>query len=137
MSDGQAHDAHGIVFAAICTPILAFSTGSTEIGICSGLGVIFGALWLSPDLDLKQSRPFKRWGPLRIFWWPYARLMPHRGLSHHWFWGPLGRLVYLTAFLLPLWLLAGGGELSPLLITFLCGTIFGNWIHLLADGELF
>lgn len=58
-----------------------------------------GSLFLSPDLDLYHSRPARRWGILRVLWWPYARLFRHRGLSHHLVLGPLTRLLYLGGIL--------------------------------------
>jgi uncharacterized metal-binding protein len=46
-------------------------------------GYIFGTFWLSPDLDLPQSKPFKRWGPLSIIWIPYAKIFKHRSIFTH------------------------------------------------------
>jgi len=53
-------------------------------------------LFLSPDLDLRRSRPSQRWGIARILWRPYARIFRHRRLSHHLVLGPLTRIVYLA-----------------------------------------
>lgn len=72
-----------------------------------GLGYLLGSLFLSPDLDLLHSRPAKRWGPLRLLWWPYSRFSRHRGLSHHPFLGPLTRFLYLALWLFALSLLFG------------------------------
>jgi len=57
---------------------------------------LFSMLFLSPDLDLPQSRAFRRWGIFRWLWTPYTRLFRHRGLSHRLFLGPLSRVLYLT-----------------------------------------
>lgn len=58
-------------------------------------GVLVGTLWMSPDLDLKQSLPTKRWGPLKFLWRSYAKKMKHRGLSHVIILGNLHRIWYL------------------------------------------
>jgi uncharacterized metal-binding protein len=136
VSDGKTHDQHGLILAAIMLPIVGFTAGWQAGALAAG-GVVFGALWLSPDLDLDYSRPYKRWGPFRFVWWPYAQAFPHRGLSHHWFVGPISRLLYLALFVVPLWLLAGGGKPPVIVSLFVVGAVLGNWAHLLADGELF
>ncbi len=63
---------------------------------------LLGGLFLSPDLDL-QSRPFKRWGFLKILWIPYQRFIPHHRhwLSHGVIIGSALRLVYLAAWVSP------------------------------------
>jgi uncharacterized metal-binding protein len=58
---------------------------------------LFSGLLLSNDLDT-YSRPYRRWGPLRILWYPYQRLVAHRSvLSHGVLIGPVLRVVYLYA----------------------------------------
>ena len=67
-----------------------------------GLAFLVGGLWLSPDLDTR-SNPTRRWGPLRLLWWPYRRLLRHRSLlSHSPLLGTAGRLLYLLALVLGL-----------------------------------
>ncbi len=79
--------------------LLAYRLGLREELLPLGLGYLGGSLFLSPDLDLYASRATRRWGILRLLWWPYARLFRHRGISHHPLWGPLTRLLYLGAVL--------------------------------------
>jgi uncharacterized metal-binding protein len=56
---------------------------------------LFSGLFLSNDLDT-QSRIYKRWGPIRVVWYPYQRLVAHRSiLSHGILIGPLLRVLYL------------------------------------------
>ncbi|MFC2082013.1 DUF2227 family putative metal-binding protein [Candidatus Bipolaricaulota bacterium] len=55
----------------------------------------FSSLFLSPDLDLRTSRPYLRWGVLRWLWAPYALVFRHRQRSHHVLLGPLSRIAYL------------------------------------------
>jgi len=137
VSDGKTHDTHGLVLGAIMFFVVWASAGLVA-GALAAAGVVFGALWLSPDLDLSNSRPSRRWGPLRIVWIPYAKLFAHRGLSHHWLAGTLSRLLYLSLFVVPVWLVATEGKPPPEVSwLFVVGTFLGNWAHLLADGELF
>jgi hypothetical protein len=118
----------------------------------AALAFLFGGLWLSPDLDT-ISRPSRRWGPLRLLWWPYRRLLRHRSLlSHSPLLGSAGRLLYLLALLLGLCLLAGPlgapapgallaagralwQEQRPLALAALVGVEASAWLHLLQDGD--
>ena len=56
-----------------------------KTGVIAGTSFGIGGLWLSPDLDT-NSRPLKRWGPLKLLWFPYRKLIPHRSWLSH---GPL------------------------------------------------
>ena len=60
---------------------------------------LFSGLLLSNDLDI-TSRIYKRWGPFRLVWYPYQRLIPHRSLlSHGLVVGPVLRVLYLYVML--------------------------------------
>jgi uncharacterized metal-binding protein len=56
---------------------------------------LFSMLLLSPDLDLAESDSYRRWGPLRWLWAPYAAAFKHRRISHHPLFGPITRIAYL------------------------------------------
>lgn len=58
------------------------------------IGFIFGGLMLSPDLDLK-SRPFHRWGYLKVIWLPYQKVAKHRSELSHGILGSWIRMLYL------------------------------------------
>lgn len=59
----------------------------------------FSGIWLSSDLDI-QSSAYRRWGPLRVIWYPYQKLVPHRSwVSHGLGVGPLLRVAYLVGIL--------------------------------------
>lgn len=73
--------------------------GSNEI-VAFVFAYGFSALFLSPDLDLRTSRPYLRWGLLRFLWAPYALVFRHRKLSHHLLLGPLSRIAYLSMLVL-------------------------------------
>jgi uncharacterized metal-binding protein len=72
---------------------LALSPLATTL-LVVGAYLVSGLL-LSNDLDI-ASRIYKRWGPLRLVWYPYQRLIPHRSLlSHGFIVGPVLRVLYL------------------------------------------
>ena len=151
MASGRAHDrATGLLalpFGLLWWPWLG-AAGS----LSAGLGFLVGGLWLSPDLDTR-SNPSRRWGPLRILWAPYRRLLSHRSLlSHTPLLGSAGRLAYVAALLLALSWLAqplGGPQPAallrqaealwsahrPLLLAALVGVEASAWLHLLQDGD--
>ncbi|GIV97906.1 MAG: metal-binding protein [Herpetosiphonaceae bacterium] len=119
---------------------------------------IISGLAFSPDLDL-DSEPYRRWGPLRLLWYPYREAIGHRSwISHSLVVGPLLRLLYfllMTALLMAtLVLLLGvirpvdgrallaalGASLGALwmdhrahIIYFLLGFISGGAVHTAAD----
>lgn len=41
-----------------------------------------GTFYLSPDLDM-DSRVYKRWGALRVLWFPYKKMLRHRSKWSH------------------------------------------------------
>jgi uncharacterized metal-binding protein len=109
MPSGKAHDLITVVTAAAAVPVVLSSslpeigpaTAAVLIGTYLASGLIF-----SPDLDL-QSKPYKRWGPLRFIWIPYQRLVPHRSwISHSFIFGPLFRVVYFGFMAILLYLIA-------------------------------
>lgn len=113
-----------------------------ELGIIAGASHFLGGYWLSPDLDIK-SRPFLRWSVLRFIWMPYQRLIPHRSpLSHAPVLGSAIRLLYLGAWLSPLWLLFLDLQRMQWAVdwmkvaAFLVGVELSALNHLLLDGLL-
>lgn len=140
MASGINHD-RAILFASPLVLVIGcWHFG--ELGIIAGASHFLGGYWLSPDLDL-VSRPYKRWSVIKFIWIPYQRFIPHRSpLSHAPVLGSLIRLLYLGAWLSPLWLLfpglqqiqwaIGWGEVSA----FLVGVELSALNHLLLDGLL-
>ena len=57
---------------------------------------LFSMTLLSPDLDLAKSDSYRRWGPLRWLWAPYAAAFKHRRVSHHPLFGPITRIAYVS-----------------------------------------
>ena len=141
MASGKNHD-RSIYFATPVVGIIASQYG-IEAGVIAASAHLLGGLMLSPDLDLR-SRPYKRWGLLRWLWIPYQKLIPrHRHwLSHGVIVGSVVRLVYLAAWVSPLWLIFPGlTQVSPLVnlreaIAFFCGVELSALNHLVLDGMI-
>jgi uncharacterized metal-binding protein len=151
MASGQQHDRAtwllALPFGLLWGPWLGLA-GITA----AALAFLAGGLWLSPDLDTR-SNPSRRWGPLRLLWWPYRHLLRHRSLiSHSPLLGSAGRLLYLAALIAGLaWLLQPWGapspqqlglglhklwqEQRPLSLAVLCGVEASAWLHLIQDGD--
>lgn len=141
MASGKFHD-RAIYFTTPVVGIIASQYG-LEVAVIAASAHLLGGLMLSPDLDLR-SRPYKRWGLLRWLWIPYQRLIPrHRHwLSHGVIVGSVVRLVYLAAWVSPLWLVFPG--ISQVhwavdwgkVLAFFCGVELSALNHLLLDGML-
>ena len=143
MASGRNHD-RGIIAT---TPIIlaaSIASDNAEVGVILTASYYLGGMYLSPDLDL-VSRPFKRWGILRVLWVPYQHLIPrHRHwLSHGSVIGSLMRLFYLAALLSPLWVLFPGlqkiqwdGVTAQNVIAAGVGVELSALNHLLLDGLL-
>ncbi len=151
MANGRQHDRAtwllALPYGLLCWPWL----GLTGVGL-GALSFLLGGLLLSPDLDTR-SNPTRRWGPLRLLWWPYRRCLAHRSLlSHSPLLGTAGRLLYLAAVILllsaalvPLGSPSPGAlletatqlwsEQKPLLVAALVGLEASSWLHLIQDGD--
>ena len=151
MASGSNHDRGtrwlALPFGLLCWPILGW-IGS----VTAALAFLIGGLLLSPDLDT-HSLPTRRWGPLRLLWWPYRKLLRHRSLlSHGPFIGTLGRLAYggalvlvLAGLLTPwgaptpnallLWSLQRWQQDPTLVLLALVGLEASAWLHLIQDGD--
>ncbi len=132
----------------ICLAIL----WDIKSALLGSVAFITGGIWLSPDLDT-QSIALKRWGFLKVLWWPYRKLIRHRSfLSHAPFIGTTLRICYLFVwcfviasalkifeFSTPLeilkticpQLLKNPKEYLPIMI----GLEASVWLHLIQDGD--
>ena len=151
MASGRSHDrATGLLalpFGLLWWPLLG-PPGT----VVAAAAFLIGGLWLSPDLDTR-SNATRRWGPLRLLWWPYRRWLPHRSLlSHSPVLGTAGRLLYLTVLVMVISLLLmpygspGPDQLmnalqqhwvdsKTLVVAALAGLEMSSWLHLLQDGD--
>ena len=151
MASGRSHDrATGLLalpFGLLWWPLLG-AMGT----MVAAAAFLIGGLWLSPDLDTR-SNATRRWGPLRLLWWPYRRWLPHRSIfSHSPVLGTAGRLFYLGLLVMFISLLLmpygspGPDQLmnalqqhwvdrKALVVTALVGLEMSSWLHLLQDGD--
>ncbi len=131
-----------VVAASVVAWLGAIGAVRADLGAPFLCGYLFSSLFLSPDLDLRASRPMRRWGALRVLWIPYAAAFRHRRISHHPLLGPTTRLAYLGGWIaLVSWLVAAAlgrpPSISwpgwPMMIAFLAGAYLPNEIHIVAD----
>ncbi len=142
MASGKNHDA-SILFCTLIVGALTAHYFTPELGLIVGSAHLLGGWFLSPDLDLK-SRPWRRWGILRVLWIPYMRMIPrHRHwMSHGIGVGSALRLLYLACWVAPLWLLPEvrgihwAGLSVPNVLAFLAGVEVSAINHLVLDGML-
>jgi len=151
MASGQEHDKATKQWVVP----FAWSVGlliDTRSGVISGIAFLLGGLWLSPDLDT-HSNALKRWGMLKILWWPYQKIIRHRSIfSHGPFIGTIIRISYLIIignFILYLAGILGFSDAfmtidllqkiiqtnqKNLLVAFL-GLEASAWLHVIKDGD--
>lgn len=104
MPSGKTHDK--ITFYSAVPVFVGSWLLTRRLDLCFFVtgGFVFAGLMFSGDLDVKSVQ-YKRWGWLRWIWIPYQRLISHRSpLSHGPVLGTVTRLVYLSVWLLLLFL---------------------------------
>lgn len=97
MPNARTHDA--ITYAIIPFTYLAAEMywGDHMTSIIATAAMLFSGLMFGPDLDL-DSKPYRRWGPLKFLWKPYQAALPHRSKFSH---GPiLGTVIRIVYFLI-------------------------------------
>src|SRR5262245_52475802 len=97
MPNARAHDS--ITYALIPFTFLAAEMywGDHTTSIIATVAMLFSGLMFGPDLDL-DSKPYRRWGPLKFLWKPYQAALPHRSKLSH---GPiLGTVIRIGYFLI-------------------------------------
>jgi uncharacterized metal-binding protein len=67
-----------------------------DLVLIASASFIWATFFLSPDLDLGQSKVTQNWGALKPLWWGYYKLFKHRGLSHSLIFSSFTRIIYLT-----------------------------------------
>jgi len=96
MPNARTHDA--ITYAIIPFTYLAAEMywGDHTTSVIATVAMLFSGLMFGPDLDL-DSKPYRRWGPLKFLWKPYQAALPHRSkLSHGPILGTVIRVAYFT-----------------------------------------
>ncbi|KKN63689.1 hypothetical protein LCGC14_0499240 [marine sediment metagenome] len=149
MSSGAEHNrgalvAGGLVMLACVVTGVAFDP---RLGTIAAVSFLFGVFMLSPDLDLRNSSPTKRWGPLRLLWRFYSKTHAHRGISHSMLFGTLERVLYMSSVLLLIGYCWHGfnveffsdvqvmAQAYPLeMLTSFTGMWVANTVHIVQDG---
>lgn len=141
MPSGKTHiKINWVVLVLINVLIILFHQNiSIENWFLFNIIFILTSYYISPDLDINSS-VYKRWGLLKLIWWPYLKLMKHRQSSHSIVLGPISILVYLGViiisglliinYIIPLQLNGFSTDI-PLLIV-ICVFLITE-IHIIAD----
>lgn len=97
MPSGRTHD---LITFVIAPPVFAgaqYYAGETGLAATATVAMVFAGLMFGPDLDL-DSKPYRRWGPLRFIWKPYQMALSHRSrLSHGLVFSTIFRILYFIA----------------------------------------
>lgn len=142
MSSGTQHDratvAGAKAIAAVGLPATAFfARDILPLVPAMAMGFLLGGLYLSPDLDIR-SRPYRRWGLLRWYWWPYQKLIPHRNWMSHWpIIGTAIRLGYLLVIPMSICLVQGWSLdwlVHPVALSVWAGCEGAALLHLAMDA---
>lgn len=143
MPNGKIHALMTVGGAAVLAGGLWLAGLPVEQAALYGGGTLAG-LVLTPDLDVDGgcfAFYAVRWAlgkpaawVWRVFWWPYAKLVPHRSWASHSLAGTFIRLAYLCLPVrLALW--AHGEPFWPPVVWWwlLSGLLWSDTLHILAD----
>jgi uncharacterized metal-binding protein len=109
MASGKTHDRSIFWLLPVAVAVGVAVFPNREVWAIGGYAI--GGWLLSPDIDLKQTRPSKRWGFLSPFWQPYRAISGHRGFSHIPIIGTASRLLYLS---MPLAIVLMASQVNPM-----------------------
>lgn len=99
MPSGRTHDLITFALAPVVFAGTQMYTGNAKLAVITTVTTLFSGLMFGPDLDL-NSKPYRRWGPLRFIWVPYKAALSHRSrLSHGLVLGTIFRILYFVAVL--------------------------------------
>lgn len=135
MPNYKTHDKIGVITAPVIAATSIYLQKPIEFTIALVTGFVLATYFFSPDLDL-NSRIYRRWGFLRIIWYPYRKMIHHRSwLSHS---GPISatiRLLYLCVFLAPIFYFAKIDLLTfqPWCVIIWLSVSLSDTVHLIAD----
>jgi uncharacterized metal-binding protein len=93
------HTAGNTLVFAGTTVVMASQHWSVADIAAADTGILIANFILSPDMDLFNSRSMSDWGLMRLFWWPYAKLVKHRDMMHFPILGTAVRWLYMIAVL--------------------------------------
>lgn len=147
MADGWQHRLASVYAAPVAGVAAAYLSQNVWVGTAVAAGCLLG-IWLTPDLDLLPELEGWRISALwKLYWYPYARMIPHRAdISHTPILGTAVRVVYLF---MPFILAAMAMETLgvPVLVNLMnfphlffygaaifCGLVVSDFLHWLMDG---
>ena len=94
----KSHDRiNGLILSGIVAGLAYYHVSGWYV-LAFAVAYLIGTYLVTPDLDL-DSRIYKRWGWLKIFWCPYKEVFKHRQCSHHLIFGPLSLVIYITVLI--------------------------------------
>ncbi|HDR7514082.1 metal-binding protein [Bacillus mobilis] len=145
MPSGRTHTKINLISLPVVLFML-FSYGLTNLDflLTFAIGFLVGTSFLTPDLDT-YSNAYNKWGFLRIFWYPYKKVMPHRSFfTHTIILGDVIRIAYMlivfSPFLFLLNVIAFDGNLIEIakkheveIVTFVMGIVVASTLHIIAD----
>ena len=96
VASGRTHTIVNVSAIGVAVPLLYYYCEFCLDDVLVGAGcALFGTIFLSPDLDLKQSKSSQAWGWFSWIWYVYNRCFSHRKLSHFFILGTVSRVIYL------------------------------------------
>lgn len=138
MPSGKTHlKINWVVLVLINVLILAFSQ-DISIKHCFMFNICFilTSYFISPDLDIDSST-YRRYGILRLIWWPYLKLMKHGQTSHSIIWRPISIIVYIGIFIVPILFIIDYNQLvTDIILIMTITVIIICEIHIIADKLL-
>ncbi|WIY61099.1 metal-binding protein [Bacillus arachidis] len=145
MPSGKTHTKINLLSLPIVLFMLvSYGLTNFDFLLTFAIGFLIGTFFLTPDLDIHSSA-YNKWGLLRIFWYPYQCVMPHRSfLTHTLVIGDLIRILYMLLVFSPFLyilnktvldgrLLEIAKEYDVALTTFVIGVIAASALHIIAD----
>jgi len=71
------------LFASAIIGIVIFTYYGAQAFHSIFWSMIFGTVWMNPDIDSNRSLTYRMWTPLfRWYWYPYTMVMKHSGSSY-------------------------------------------------------
>ncbi len=98
MPSGKFHTRFNILLGLpIALVFLLAQEYGLSVIVAFGISFLYNAWFFNPDLDLSNfNKPNSLKGLLILPFLPYAWFFKHRGISHHFFWGTITRILYLA-----------------------------------------
>ena len=143
MSDGKTHATAttALIFPVAMTSMLLMPHDPLSGAIVGGIGCLTGLI-IDPDLDIENItrsewqviKRFWIFGMLWVvFWYPYARAIPHRSPLSHWpLVGTAGRVLYLLLWIKLLGMILDVPVPIQLIVT---NSLFMIWFYGLAVAD--